>query len=86
MSNIRPIVMYADGTKKELPDTDSLLVSSMYFNSISGDLASPIDGNYWYNSLTGKFRCKEGGTVKDAVGTGSGVSVNDSIAYAIALG
>lgn len=87
MANFRPIVIVSDGTKKELPNADTLLVSSLLFNGTTGDLSSPINGNVWYNSSTNKFRCKEDGVVKDLVGAGGsgGISLQTAVALAVAL-
>lgn len=41
---------------------------------IAGDPVSPANGDIWYNSSTGKFRKKEGGTTSDLDTTGSGGS------------
>jgi hypothetical protein len=46
----------------------SRLISSVLGLNIiptAGDLASPANGDIWYNSTTGKFRKRENGTTTD---------------------
>lgn len=38
--------------------------------SLAGDPSSPVDGDIWYNSSTGKFRCRQNGTTFDCVSNG----------------
>jgi hypothetical protein len=38
----------------------------------TGDIASPVDGDIWYNSTTGKFRKQQNGSVSDLDTTGGG--------------
>jgi hypothetical protein len=35
------------------------------YKSVAGDIASPADGDIWYNSDTGKFRKKQNGVSSD---------------------
>ena len=40
----------------------------------AGDLASPVDGEMWYDSTAGKFRARQNGTSVDVIGSGAGGS------------
>jgi hypothetical protein len=40
--------------------------------SIAGDAASPVNGQFWYNSSTNKFRAHQGGFTVDMIGGGGG--------------
>lgn len=42
-------------------------------NPAAADLASPVDGDIWYNSTTGKFRGRQAGATVDLI-AGGGVS------------
>jgi hypothetical protein len=46
---------------------------ALNLNPAAGDLASPVDGDLWYNSTTGKFRGRQGGTSQDIIGGGGSV-------------
>lgn len=45
---------------------------ALNLNPAAGDLASPVDGDLWYNSTTGKFRGRQFGTSQDIIGAGGG--------------
>lgn len=47
-------------------------VGFINLGNLSADPASPIDGQFWYNSTLGKYRCKEDGAVKDMISGGGG--------------
>lgn len=42
-----------------------------HLGSIAGDKTSPQNGDMWYNSTTGKFRCYQAGTSLDCLSGGS---------------
>lgn len=42
------------------------------FPSHAGDPSSLTDGDVWYNSSSGKFRAREGGSTKDVISVGGG--------------
>jgi hypothetical protein len=43
------------------------------FDPASTDPASPVNGQIWYNSTTGKFRARQNGTSVDVIGGGGGI-------------
>lgn len=45
---------------------------ALQVNPVAGDYASPADGDLWYNSTTGKFRARQGGTSVDLIAGGGG--------------
>ena len=45
---------------------------SLQLNPGAGDLASPQDGDLWYNSTTARFRARQAGTSVDLIGGGGG--------------
>ena len=50
---------------------------ALQLNPAAGDLASPQDGDLWYNSTTARFRARQGGTSVDLIGGGGGGGVSD---------
>ena len=50
---------------------------ALQLNPGAGDLASPQDGDLWYNSTTARFRARQGGTSVDLIGGGGGGGVSD---------
>jgi hypothetical protein len=52
-------------------------MNGLKLNPASGDLASPGDGDVWYNSTTGKFRARQNGVTIDLVSSGGGVTDGD---------
>lgn len=65
MALLRILSITATGTSQEAGAGDIVVIPALRMESIAGDLASPANGDKWYNSITGKFRCKENGTVRD---------------------
>jgi hypothetical protein len=53
----------------------------------AGDIASPVDGDIWYNSTTGKFRKQQNGSVSDldTTGSGGGITYNEVTGTTVAL-
>jgi hypothetical protein len=45
----------------------------------TGDVASPLEGEFWYNFTTHKYRGNQGGGAIDIVGGGSSVGANNEI-------
>ena len=45
--------------------------NAMQLVPAAGDLASPANGEIWYNSTTGKFRARQGGASLDLIGSAS---------------
>lgn len=45
---------------------------SYRITNLAGDIASPVDGEFWYNSTTNKYRCRENGVTKDMISSGGG--------------
>jgi hypothetical protein len=68
---------YDDGIKLTFnPDGTSAGVN---VGSQAGDPSTTINGDIWYNSSTGKWRVKEGGSDVDLIGAGSGDMILSSI-------
>ena len=44
----------------------------------AGDLASPVDGEVWYDSTAAKFRARQNGVSVDVVGSGGGSTFSDA--------
>lgn len=53
--------------------------TSIIIDPITGDIASPVNGQIWYNNTSGKFRKRENGvtTDLDTGGSGSGLSFTE---------
>lgn len=49
------------------------------FIGAAGDPGTLADGDCWYNSTTGKLRCRENGTSKDIIGSGSSSAPRQAI-------
>ena len=84
MAGFKPIIMASNGSLSNLQDGDFLIVPSIRFSNITGDLLSPQNGDCWYNSTSNKFRCKEDGVVKDMIsigGSGSDTFSSDFTVY-----
>lgn len=45
-----------------------------------GDIASPVDGDIWYNSTTSKFRKRENGVTSDLDTTSGGLTITSGTA------
>lgn len=52
---------------------------ALNLNPAAADLASPVDGDVWYNSTTGKFRGRQGGASVDLIAAGGGASFSDTV-------
>ena len=50
---------------------------ALQLNPAAGDLASPQDGDLWYNSTTARFRARQASTSVDLIGGGGGGGVSD---------
>lgn len=50
--------------------TPSGTLAGANLGSLAGDPSSPVDGDIWYNSTTGKFRCRQNSTTSDCVSSG----------------
>lgn len=48
------------------------LGSATHLGVIAGDKTTPVNGDMWYNSLTGRFRCQQAGTSFDCIGSAGG--------------
>ena len=48
------------------------VMSGLGINPGAGDPTTPVDGDVWYNSTTGKFRVRQGGVSVDMLGTAVG--------------
>lgn len=43
-----------------------------HLGPIAGDFSAPANGDMWYNTVSGKFRCRENGSTVNCVGSGGG--------------
>jgi hypothetical protein len=71
-AGVTPLVLSSNG---------AAVTGRVSISSTAGDVASPANGDIWYNSTSGKFRAREAGSSVDMIGGGSG----SAMAY-IALG
>lgn len=61
---------FPDGVRQSFnPDSTT---PGLNIGSVAGDPSSPSNGDMWYDSSGGKFRCYEAGTAKDCIGAGGG--------------
>ena len=74
MATKTPIVL-TNGEIEQLQAADQIAVVSVNIIPTAGDIASPNDGDLWYNSTTGKFRQKQNGVISDWSSSGSGSSL-----------
>ena len=49
----------------------------------AGDLASPVDGEVWYDSTAAKFRARQNGASVDVIGAGGGGSTFSDAAFTL---
>lgn len=74
-------------------DSKTIFNDSVNIEPGVGDLPSPVDGDIWYNSSTGKFRKHEGGVTSDLASAGvidhgllTGLTDDDHAQYALLAG
>lgn len=57
---------WGDGVKQTFnPDATN---AGINIGSQAGDPSSPANGDMWYNSVSGKYRCREGGVTTNCIG------------------
>lgn len=61
---------YTAGSKQTF--TSSATTAGLNIASVTADPSSPANGDMWYRSDTGKFRCYQAGVTTDCIGAGGG--------------
>jgi hypothetical protein len=62
---------FVDALKADAATGKISLPQGANLGSLAGDPASPANGDVWYNTATGKFRGRQGGSVVDLIGAGA---------------
>ena len=52
--------------------TPTSTVAGLNIGSLSGAPSAPVNGDMWYDTATGKFRCRQAGATTDCIGAGGG--------------